>query len=91
MHMRKRNPSNAAVEATVKTICRFWAREFEGAFCPDTRALDYHLATPLAARFERDMQYLWTNASDPFGAATEASIAAYPVLYGSLDYQPERS
>jgi len=73
----KRNPSEEAVKATVKTICRFWAR-----------AVDYHLEPELVRRFDADMQYLWLNAPDPFASALEASLAAHPQLYGSLDYRP---
>jgi hypothetical protein len=84
----KRNPSEEAVKATVKTICRFWARHLGIAFQPDTRAVDYHLEPELVRRFDADMQYLWLNAPDPFASALEASLAAHPQLYGSLDYRP---
>jgi hypothetical protein len=84
----RRNPSADAIEATIKTICRFWARRLEGAFHPECSACKSRLTPGQADRYEADMQYLWTFGGDPFGSAIDANIAARPSLYGVFDYQP---
>lgn len=87
----KRQPSNDAVEATIKAICRFWAVHLGSDFHPHASAADCGLESPLADRYDEGMHYILVHANDAYGSIVEAGIRANPSLYGSFDYQPERS
>lgn len=84
----KRNLSEDAIEATVKTICLFWAKRLGNDFHPARDVCHGHLTQAQADRFELDMQYLWTYAADPYGSATKALISTHSTLYRSFDSLP---
>lgn len=78
--------TDQAIERTMKAICRYWARHFEGSFYPD--ATPHNLTPLLHRRFEDEMQTLWLNADDPFALATEANLRVNPNAYAAFDNCP---
>jgi hypothetical protein len=54
------------IERTVKLIANFWTKTLGNSFHPDSNPHSYRLPCALIERFERDMDYLYLNASNPY-------------------------
>ena len=79
--------TDQAIEHTMRAICRYWARYFDGNFFPDEMTPP-DLALHLHDRFETQMQYLWLNAVDPWRLASEANLRANPNALYAFDSCP---
>jgi hypothetical protein len=74
--MTNRQPSNAAMDATISAICSVWAKKLESAYRPGMNASELCSALSELDGYNEDMLYLWIYANPAL--VIKAKVQAHP-------------